>query len=220
MVAYASRTGTKRNLAALRAAGWRLMVSAKGRHRTEGFPYALDNGAWWAHQTGLPFDSVAFWEVYRRFGDGADFVVLPDIVGGGLRSLVFSLRWRARMEWRCPQLLAVQDGMTPALVATFVDVGPDLGIFVGGTTEWKERTLPAWGKLAKARGAYLHVGRVNTARRIELCALVGAHSFDGSSASRYVATLPLLDGARRKYGSPAQLRPPHEGAGGPDAQGD
>ena len=28
MIAYASRTGTRRNLAALRAAGWRLLVSA------------------------------------------------------------------------------------------------------------------------------------------------------------------------------------------------
>lgn len=45
MIGYASRTGTRRNLDALRAAGWRLMVSARGALRTEGFPYALDNGA-------------------------------------------------------------------------------------------------------------------------------------------------------------------------------
>lgn len=46
MVGYASRTGNKRNLAALRNANWRLLVSAKGELRTEGMRYALDNGAW------------------------------------------------------------------------------------------------------------------------------------------------------------------------------
>jgi hypothetical protein len=40
MIAYASRTGTKRNLEAMRQNGWRLLVSAKGVLRTEGFKYA------------------------------------------------------------------------------------------------------------------------------------------------------------------------------------
>src|SRR3546814_4879783 len=50
VIAYASRTGTRRNLDALRDAGWRLMVSARGVLRTEGFPYELDNGAWTSFQ--------------------------------------------------------------------------------------------------------------------------------------------------------------------------
>jgi hypothetical protein len=45
MAGYASRTGTRRNLAALRDAGWRLLVSAEAELRTEGMRYALDNGA-------------------------------------------------------------------------------------------------------------------------------------------------------------------------------
>lgn len=49
MIAYASRTGTRRNLAAIREAGWRLLVSAASCLRNEGFPYALDNGAWSAY---------------------------------------------------------------------------------------------------------------------------------------------------------------------------
>ena len=60
MIAYASRTGTGRNLLALRSASWRLLVSAKRTLRTEGMRYALDNGAWSAHQAGEPFDSRAF----------------------------------------------------------------------------------------------------------------------------------------------------------------
>jgi hypothetical protein len=59
MIGYASRTGTRRNLAALRAAGWRLLLSPTGVLRTEGFRYALDNGAWTAHQQGTEFDELA-----------------------------------------------------------------------------------------------------------------------------------------------------------------
>ena len=197
MIAYAARTGTRRNLEALRRQGWRLMISAKGCHRNEGFPYALDNGAWHSFCRQLPFDRAAFLTAYHKLGPGADFVVLPDIVAGGECSLAFSLNWRSQLGAPlCSQLLAVQDGMDADEVAPLV--GAELGIFVGGTTEWKLATLPTWATLARARRAYLHIGRVNTVRRIALCAAAGADSFDGSSASRYVVNLPRLDNSRRQ----------------------
>ena len=46
--------------------------------------------------------------------------------------------------------------------------------------------------------AEVRSGRVNTQRRIRLCAAAGADSFDGTSASRYAVTLPGLDSARRQ----------------------
>jgi len=196
VIAYASRTGTRRNLAALRGAGWRLLVSARGVLRHEGFPYALDNGAWTAFQKGEPFDVPAFERAVAWGGSGADWLILPDIVGGGLESLRVSMEWAPRLQSVCPLLLAVQDGMAIDDVASIV--GPDLGVAVGGSTGWKESTLPAWGQLASLRGAYLHVLRVNTCRRIDLCRDAGAHSFDGTSVTRFVKTLPLLDGARRQ----------------------
>lgn len=70
MIPYASRTGTRRNLALLRAAGWRLFVSAKGVLRTEGFPYALDNGAWSAFTQGEDFDVEAFEKAFDLLGAG------------------------------------------------------------------------------------------------------------------------------------------------------
>lgn len=66
LIAYASRTGTKRNLAGLRGAGWRLLVSATGILRHEGFQYALDNGAWTAFQKGVPFDEQKFAAALRK----------------------------------------------------------------------------------------------------------------------------------------------------------
>ncbi len=116
---YASRTGTRRNLSALRAAGWRLMVSARGVLRSEGFRYALDNGAWTAYQKGQPFDQGAFLRALDLLGEGADFIVVPDIVAGGRQSLDFSLEWLPHLlPLRVPLLLAVQDGMSLLVKST------------------------------------------------------------------------------------------------------
>jgi hypothetical protein len=197
MVSYASRTGTKRNLEAMRRAGWHLLVSAKGTLRTEGMPYALDNGAWTAYQQGQDFDEDAFLLAVDKLGEGAEWIVLPDIVQGGMASLDYSLRWMERLRGIPTRLLiAVQNGMEPDDVRSLLN--PSVGIFVGGSTEWKEATAGAWGSVARRRNCYLHVGRVNTVRRIRICAAAGASSIDGTSVSRFAKTLSPLDAASRQ----------------------
>lgn len=197
MIAYASRTGTRRNLAALRGAGWRLLVSAAGCLRNEGFPYALDNGAWSAYTQRKQFDDRAFRVALRKLGARADWAVIPDIVAGGLASLETSLRWmREVLDETKLALLAVQDGMDIDDVRPFL--GARVGIFVGGSTDWKLATLGQWTKLGRDVGCWVHVGRVNTARRIHLCGTAGATSFDGTSASRFASTVPALENARRQ----------------------
>lgn len=199
LVPYASRTGTRRNLAALREAGWRLLVSAAGRLRAEGFPYALDNGAWTAFSQGRPFDDRAFVLALRKLGSGADWTVIPDIVAGGPASLEMSLRWMRQVLDESPRaLLAVQDGMTTDDVRPFL--GDRVGIFVGGSTDWKLATLPVWCELGREVGCWVHVGRVNTRKRILACSGSGATSFDGTSASRFAVTVRPLDLARRQLG--------------------
>jgi hypothetical protein len=172
-----------------------LIVSATGVHRTEGFKYALDNGAWTAYQQKKPFNVELFKKLVENLGAGADWVACPDIVAGGLESLAFSMSW---LPWCLARvrlvLIPVQDGMTADDVRPLL--GPLVGIFVGGTTEWKLETLPVWGRLAAETGCYLHIGRVNSAKRIKACAFVGADSFDGTSASRFVLSLPNLERAR------------------------
>ncbi len=194
MIAYASRTGTRTTLDALRAAGWRLLVSAAGVLRTEGFPYALDNGAWSSHQQRRPFDERAFARALRELGAGADFVVLPDIVCGGEASLELSFRWWARCLDACARvLIAVQNGHEPWQIDELL--GPRTGVFVGGDTRWKIETLPRWAAVAAARGAWCHVGRVNTARRISLCGAAGVTSFDGTGVIKFPSTIDRLDRA-------------------------
>lgn len=203
MIAYASRTGTRRNLNALRRAGWHLMVSARGVLRTEGFPYALDNGAWTAFQRQEPFDAAAFEKALSLLGAEAEFVVLPDIVMGGLASFELSIAWlrklRRRVALRSVRfLIAVQNGMEVIAQRIGRWLGPKVGIFVGGDTEWKLATMAMWARLAHRFGAICHVGRVNTARRIHACQAAGVDSFDGSSASRFEVTLRPLELARQQ----------------------
>lgn len=196
MIAYASRTGTRRNLDAMRAHGWRVLISAAGCLRSEGFQYGLDNGAWSAHQAGTVFDSDQFERALVAVGRGADWIVLPDIVMGGLPSLALSLEWLSLCRKMAPVLVPVQNGMTR------LDVEPiladDVGIFVGGDTEWKESTLPTWGRLARDVGCHLHVGRVNTRRRIRLCKLSGVDSIDGTSVTRFAKNIHHLDAEVRQ----------------------
>lgn len=198
MIPFFSRTGTKRNLAAARAAGWGILVSAAGVWRDEGFPLiGADNGQWTERDNPGPFKADRFERFVDWLGDRAQWLVLPDIVCGGLESLDLSLAWLDRLRGHPAVLLiAVQNGMTPPMIAPFL--GPRVGLFVGGDTSWKEETMAEWGQLAAAAGCYCHVGRVNTVRRIRLAAIAGVDSIDGTSVTRFASTLPPLDFAARQ----------------------
>lgn len=209
MMAYASRTGTRRNLNLLGNAGWGLLVSRAGVWRREHwidrktgeerkFSIVGDNGAWSDHKAERDFDSDAFDRFLDWIAEHApEWIVLPDIVAGGLRSLELSVRWSNRCLSVSPMaLIAVQDGMIDADVAPLV--GPKIGVFLGGSTPWKISTMAAWGEFCRLHGIYYHVARANTGKRIAMAVAAEADSFDGSSASRYALTLPLLDNARRQ----------------------
>lgn len=200
MICFASRTGTRRNLDALRAHGWGLLVSRAGVWRTEGFERICgDNGAWADFQAGRSFDEDA----YERFLDWlaaqpvtADWLVLPDIVAGGMESLALSMRYINRCRSVAPLvLIAVQNGMEIADLAPLV--GPSVGIFLGGSTEWKLERMIEWGEFCARRGIHYHVARVNTIKRMALAIAAGADSIDGSSGSRYAVTVPMLSYAAR-----------------------
>jgi hypothetical protein len=68
----------------------------------------------------------------------------------------------------------------------------------GGSTAWKLATTPRWAAVARKKGAWCHVGRVNTKRRIALCGAAGASSFDGTSVVRFPSTMGRLDRATQR----------------------
>lgn len=196
---YATITGTRRNMAAMRHSGWRLLLTPDTVIRAKrtipkDWRYAIDNGAYGCWQKGQPFDASAFAELVAKYGSGADWTVLPDIVCGGSESLSLSLSWLPRLSGQ--KLIAVQDGMTANEIAPHL--GPQVGLFLGGSTAWKIQTMRSWGALARASGCHYHIARVNTARRIRLCQDSGADSFDGTSPSRFAITTPKLTAAVRQ----------------------
>jgi hypothetical protein len=172
------------------------MVSARGPLRAEGFEHALDNGAWTAFLRKEAFDVSAFERAFELFGASADFVVVPDVVANASASLSLSREWLPRLGDARLVLVAVQDGMRFDDVADLT--GSRVGVFMGGSTEWKLANVVQWGRWCRARGVYFHVGRVNTARRVALCHDAAADSFDGSSVSRFAVNLPRLERARRQ----------------------
>jgi hypothetical protein len=207
MIGYASAVGKGRNLETIKRLGFGLLISRRDVRSTHGLRYCLDNGAWGDHLAGEAFDEDAFERMVDRLGPGADWVVLPDIVAGGLESLALSLRWSNRCMASCDLvLIAVQDGMEPADLAPYV--GPRVGIFLGGSTEWKLARMRDWGEFCAAAGCWYHVARVNTARRFRMAHYAGATSIDGSSLSRFSATAGLVDGAIRQ----PDLFPPERAA--------
>lgn len=175
---YAPPTGTPTNNAIMRAAGLRFLVSPlTERMHVVGAPYALDNGAWTAFTQGTAFDFEAFERMVARLGCGADWLVVPDVVGDPQATRELAALWVPRLRGACGRLLvAAQDGMT------IDDVPPGCGVAIGGSTAWKDATLEdqRW-----RRAPYLHVLRCNTRRRIQAARRLGADSVDGTSPTRF-----------------------------------
>lgn len=194
--------GNGRNRQTLHRHGWGIMVSRadRGHWDIEGFEHvAGDNGAWSDYQAGRAFDEDGY-DRYLGWVEAQahpfDFLVLPDIVAGGMESLGLSVRYLNRCGSIAPLvLIPVQDGME----ATDLDglVGPSVGIFLGGSTEWKLARMRYWGEFCRERAIHYHVARVNTTRRMSLAVWSGADSIDGSSVSRYSVNAAKLTSASR-----------------------
>jgi hypothetical protein len=74
-------------------------------------------------------------------------------------------------------------------------------VFLGGSTAWKlgrvARDLAAYGA---ARGKWVHMGRVNSARRLRYAVRIGCDSVDGTSFSRWSRVyIPTIAGIVRRF---------------------
>lgn len=141
--------------------------------------WAMDNGAF------SDFDEGDFMRMLERFHGqkGCRFVAAPDCVGDAHETLNRWPFWSRviRGAGFVPALVA-QDGMTVADVP-WSEIGT---LFIGGLTEWKlgphAEQLIAY---AKARGLWVHMGRVNSQMRIWEAHRKGCDSFDGTKYSRW-----------------------------------
>lgn len=153
--------------------GWLVGPSARKKTSLKRWiPYALDNDAYSAFSNRTEWSEsewVALLEWARMAVKKPLWVLVPDVVANREATLENWKRYAPMV--REARGFAVQDGMTPDDVPSDADL-----IFVGGTTSWKWRTLPMWAKCGKR----IHVGRVNTLRRLWTCDEFGVESCDGT----------------------------------------
>ncbi len=211
MMAYVGQTRCRALIEALAGHGIGEMV-VRGELPARRSRFAHDPGAFRDWRAGRPFD-VARWERDMRWmsyrGIVPDFVIVPDIVAGGLASLEWSGFWRDMVPDEFPAYLAVQDGMSAA------DVAPHLpryaGIFVGGSLPWKLATGAMWADVARRHDLRCHIGRVGTADRVRWARDIGATSIDSclplrhrDHLSAFLAALGACAPFQTRGGAPIQ----------------
>lgn len=144
-----------------------------------GLPWAADNGCYSGFDPGR----------FRRYLDKIAgeprclFAVAPDSVGDArLTQLLFDEWWREVFDTGQPIAYVGQDGAERLEIPW----GRFQAWFIGGTTRWKLSAASAdLAQEAKRRGKWVHMGRVNSRRRMESAASFGCDSIDGSSASMF-----------------------------------
>lgn len=151
-----------------------LLISPDGWRRSPDYlPYALDNGCFTEWNPGKFFGML---KQAIQMNHQPMWVCVPDAVGDRHTTLE---RWYLHHE-RIKDMgfslaFVVQDGMTPGDVPSQAKC-----CFVGGTTEWK---LEKAGEF-KGVCERLHIGRVNTLKRIQWAESIGADSVDGTGFFR------------------------------------
>jgi hypothetical protein len=143
-----------------------------------GLLWAADNGAF------AGFDVPRFRRLLRRIAGKPRclFVVCPDVVGNARATLELFWVWHPEVEIAGPTAFVGQDGAEDlALPWKYFST-----FFIGGSTRWKLSQAAAdLAREAKRRGKHVHMGRVNSRRRMQSALDIGCDSIDGSSASMY-----------------------------------
>ncbi len=139
--------------------------------------WAMDNGCFTETYPG----DEAYLSLLRKHAPHADrclFAAAPDVVGDAVATLERSGHMFAPIRalgYRAA--LVLQNGME-SMALPWDDFD---AVFVGGSTEWK-LSLQAADLIreAKARGKFVHVGRVNSRTRYDRFAELGCDSADGT----------------------------------------
>lgn len=155
-----------------------IATPAQGNALMLGVTWAADNGVFGGHYLGDEeyLAWLAHWPLWAAHS--CLFAVAPDVVGDAAATLERSAPMLPRIrEYGIPAALAAQNGLEDLTVPwDDFDV-----LFIGGDTAWKigpaARALIAE---ARVRGKRVHMGRVNSHRRLRYAAAIGCHSVDGT----------------------------------------
>lgn len=139
-------------------------------------PWVADNGCF-----GKSFNEDGWWRwltARKHLVGTCRFATAPDVVGDHAATLERSAPWLPRIrDLGYPAAFVAQDGAGASTVPW-----DDLdALFLGGTTEFKlSETARRLTEEALTRGKHVHMGRVNSNRRLRLAHDWGCHSVDGT----------------------------------------
>lgn len=172
---------------AMRAGQLGMIATPAAGNRVEtGVDWIADNAAYTGRYPGD--DRYLTWltnrAAHRR---RCAFATAPDIVGDAAATWARSQPMLPRIRaLGYPAALVAQDGLEHLDIDwTAIDA-----LFLGGSTAWKLGAAAArLTAHARSLGLHVHMGRVNSLRRLQYAATIGAHSVDGTH---------LVYGPRRK----------------------
>lgn len=142
------------------------------------WPHALDNGCFAQGDAFVPGDWLEWLAALRRYRERCLFAVAPDVVGDAEATLARSRPYLPTIrQLGFPAAFVTQDGCHDELVPW----GEFDYLFVGGSDAWK-LSEASWRlcREARLRGLPVHMGRVNSFRRLKACAVSGVDSADGT----------------------------------------
>ncbi|NIV38563.1 MAG: hypothetical protein GWN58_56855 [Anaerolineae bacterium] len=169
-------------------------------------PLGIQEGRRWAYDNecfGDSFDPRRFLDGIQRlaaseYREDCLFVVAPDVVGDARATLHLYGEWEHRIKATSfPVAFVAQDGQEALDFPLAFD-----WLFIGGTTEWKlSDAADECIRRAKRLGKPVHVGRVNSIKRIRHFQIMEVDSVDG--------TFPIYepDTARARLAKPLAQPP-------------
>ena len=163
-----------------------LTPSAGNAIPSKGVPYAVDNDCFNGLKPG------PWMRLLARLAESDHkpiWVACPDAVAdAGATWSLYDVWAPVLRSLGLPVALVLQDGLEKLKHRAFLpSAWNDLtAVFVGGSTEWKLSDHAAnFIREAKDRGKLVHIGRVNSMRRIQYFARLKPDSIDGSGFSKW-----------------------------------
>lgn len=177
MLYFANPCGSAEVVDAMRAGDLGFIATpSQGNRRPPGVAWCADNGCY-----SNRWDQASWWAFLERNATDAGtclFAVAPDVVGDAAATLERSRPWLGPIrDLGYRVALVAQDGLEH-LETPWQDID---ALFIGGSTAWK--LGPAARELvaeARARGLWVHMGRVNSQRRYVYAHDIGCDSVDGT----------------------------------------
>lgn len=169
-----------------------MTTPAQGNVLPEGCWWGADNGKFGKGWPGPEAWYLWLKDTVKQYGaERCLFAVAPDVPFDAQGTYRESRPWLPMIrDLGIPAAFAAQDGCEPNLMPDWDEFDV---LFLAGTTEWKiGQVALAMSWEAKARGKRVHMGRVNSRKRLRIAESFGCDTADGT----YFAFGPLINLAR------------------------